>query len=100
MKWHDILQVVRGLASRKGQFTSRDLASAAKMRLAVASGWLGKFARWGYVKRVGAVAMEEGSQRWLRLFELTRYGAKRPKSTGSPKWKKKRAKKQYRGGRQ
>jgi hypothetical protein len=61
--WYDVLEAARGLhGNPKGPFTKDDLAQAAGIQdgpksLAgrIASAWLTKFVKWGYVERVGEI---------------------------------------------
>lgn len=96
MRWWSILEAMRSVAARKGEFSSRDLAPAAELSIGVASGWLSKFVRWGYARRVGS---EAGNGRWLRLYSITRYGATRKPPAGSPDWPVEKKRKQFRKGR-
>lgn len=96
MHWWDVLLAVRR-ASHDGErkFTASDVAMEAKFEPTegsdarrIASGWLSKFTRWGYVKRSGSV---KGESRWVRTFELTEYGKTRPEpTTGKPVWTEKK----------
>lgn len=92
MQWFDVLMAVRRTSHDGGRdFTAFDLAVESLFdrypdrRKAIASAWLGKFARWGYVVRVGSV---RGEKRWARKYKITGYGLKRPKPGPPPKWKK------------
>lgn len=71
MKWHKVLAAARKLDGKGQELTSEALAAAAGLPVKEASGYLGTFARWGLVKRVGTA---EGRARWVRLFELTAWG--------------------------
>jgi hypothetical protein len=88
MDWYSVLKIVRRIASRKEVFNSTDLAQEAGIKDTekseahqIASAWLGKFVRWGYVVRAG---QEPGERSW-RGYRLTSWGArfrpgqKRPK---------------------
>lgn len=56
--WFGILEVCRKLGKNGGIFTAADLDRVCRFKgtedtrsSQIASGWLGKFARWGYVER-------------------------------------------------
>jgi len=79
MDWYDVLKAARRIATRKGVFNSTDLAEEARIEPTaksgahqIASAWLGKFVRWGYVVRAGH---EPGERSW-RGYSLTPWGAK------------------------
>ena len=83
MTWYTILLGARR-ASHNGtrDITARDLAIEGKIPPSgssgsekIASAWLGKFARWGYVTRSGHI---QGEKRWSRTYSLTKYGLERP----------------------
>jgi len=78
--WLLVLEACRRVAARAkdGQFTAAEVALEAKIKATgkstaqrIASAWLGKFYRWGYVMRVGS---KSGSTRWIGLYELTSWG--------------------------
>lgn len=73
-----MLLAARRIASRKPVFNSTDLSLEAKIESTerseahqIASAWLGKFVRWGYVVRAGH---DPGERSW-RGYSLTRWGA-------------------------
>lgn len=77
--WFDILLAVRK-ASLDGQrpITAQDVSREAKIRDTekssadqIASAWLGKFLRWGYVVVDGSA---KGDRRWIRTYKVTRWG--------------------------
>jgi hypothetical protein len=77
--WIVVLEAVRR-ASHGGEreFSSFDLVPEAGFRptrrssaVQIASGWLSKLTRWGYVRRKGA---EPHGKRWVRLYALTKWG--------------------------
>lgn len=70
MAWQDILDAARRAALR-GPITSAAVAAEAGVDPRVASAWLGKFCRWGYVVRSGTTP---GEKRWTRTYELTAFG--------------------------
>ena len=67
MHWYLILKAARKL----DPLTSYALAGEVGTTVNIASAWLGKFCRWGYVVRVGSA---RGARRWVRVYELTRWG--------------------------
>jgi predicted ArsR family transcriptional regulator len=72
--WYQILEVVRSLSGKSGKsFTAHDLTQAADLpQVQIASHWLYKFRKWGYVEVVGTAA---GSGiRPLNVFEITDKG--------------------------
>jgi len=96
-RWYTILEAARVCAlkdlkdPKKGlkPFTARELAAQAHIKVGtpkpeakkeltpelVASAWLGKMVNWGYVARAGSRA-GEGGRRWVRLYEITKWGLK------------------------
>lgn len=68
MTWFKLLKAVRTL---KAPITSVKLAEKVDLEVSVASAWLAKFTRWGYLLRGPAT---RGSVRWLRTYTLTRWG--------------------------
>lgn len=72
--WLGVLDAVRAVAQQKTPFGSADVAKALGMAPGVASAWLGKFARWGYVLRVGHKSVKFGAGAPPVLFEVTRWG--------------------------
>ncbi len=72
MHWYGILKAARR-AAVDGIVTSDKLAEAIKDEPRVASAWLGKFVRWGYVLRVGR-RNGEGRGRPTTLYQLTSWG--------------------------
>lgn len=94
MHWWDVLQAVRRVSlAGERLFTAVDVAREAGIegteRSApgdIASAWLGKFVRWGYVIQKGTA---KGEKRWIRTYEVTKYGLERPEPGPPPKWMKK-----------
>lgn len=72
MDWYGILRAARRVAV-DGQITSDVLAEATKTETRVASAWLGKFVRWGYVLRVGR-KNGTGRGRPTTIYQLTGWG--------------------------
>lgn len=74
--WFNLLQLARGLSPKqKDTFTVRDLAKKAGWEgkdMQIASGWLYKFRKWGYVNVVGTE--EVGSVRPLNVYVVTPKG--------------------------
>ncbi len=79
--WFRILESVRKI-SLDGQrsFTAAELAQEAALERVgsateqqLASGWLSKFVRWGYVVHDGT-AKPEGANRWIRKYQITKFG--------------------------
>ena len=77
--WVFVLEAARR-ASHNGEreFSSFDLVPEARLKatkrseaVQIASGWLSKLARWGYVRRAGTAPH---GKRWVRLYALTRWG--------------------------
>lgn len=81
--WFGILQACRQMG---GNFTARDLAGAAKIGSTedkdgatvsdgkqIASAWLSKLAKWGYVERVGT-AKGDGRGRPVVIYKVTKVG--------------------------
>lgn len=53
MSWFKVLKLCRKLDDQEGVFTSYDLAEAGVNDPKVASAWLSKFEKWGYVRQDG-----------------------------------------------
>lgn len=81
--WWKLLLVVRKISGhRSGEgkvFTAADFAGAADLGASkkasahqMASGWLSKFCKWGYVVRAGSAPGEK--KKWIRLYQITKYG--------------------------
>lgn len=77
--WYDVLLAVRR-ASLQGQrpFTAQDVAREAGIEGTerssperIASAWLGKFQRWGYILVEGSA---KGARRWIRTYTVTDWG--------------------------
>lgn len=91
MDWYEILLAVKRVA-KDGEITSLALSEKIDVPNNVCSAWLGKFTRWGYLKRSGSVA---GPKRWIRTYELTKWGfsfkrsSRRRRLVANPKKKKK-----------
>lgn len=81
--WWEILIAARELAGDPVALTgagsdtvlASDLAEAAGIPTKLASGWLGKFVRWGYAARVGVQRGAPGRPR--TLYVITRWGMSR-----------------------
>ena len=85
--WYKVLLAARRLCTEKepkkptnALFTASDLSSAAKIKPGekatsekIASGWLGKFVRWGYALRVGS---EPSKGRPFTVYRLTKWAFK------------------------
>lgn len=63
--WFSVLEVVKILSRDKASFSAPQLAEAAKIQGTekstpekIASGWLSKFLKWGYVKRAEVMKRE------------------------------------------
>jgi hypothetical protein len=82
MYWFDYLEAVRRVSRRKKRkgedigFTAEDLVEEAEIgptkdssAKQIASGFLSKLTRWGYIKR-------HGKQGALRVYKITRWGLK------------------------
>jgi hypothetical protein len=81
--WFQILESARKLSLNGGRpFTAAALAEAAEIQGTersqphhLASGWLSKFVRWGYVLQDGTVPREENAGgRWIRQYRMTKFG--------------------------
>src|ERR1041385_4534703 len=81
--WFQILESARKLSLNGGRpFTAAELAEAAAIEGTerskphhLASGWLSKFVRWGYVLQDGVVPRAEGDVgRWIRQYRMTKFG--------------------------
>lgn len=90
MDWWEILLAVRQIA-QKGQIASPALSKRTGMTVRVASAWLSKLKKWGYV-RLGGSAPSFTNRRWVRVYELTTYGRDRkaPKTQVSQVRRKRR----------
>lgn len=94
MTWYDVLKAARRAAAagnrKEAVFTAAGVAAQAKIKPtdrssadAIASAWLCKFLRWGYVLRAGT---QGGKGRPRTLFVLTDWGRRcRPGSKRSRK---------------
>jgi len=71
MPWYDVLLAVRRVASREGPITAAGVGVELEMPPRIASMWLAKLWRWGYLRRREKVL--EG-RRWTYRYELTRWG--------------------------
>ena len=69
--WFDVLLAARRIAHRKETLTSGELALEASIETRIASAWLSKFARWGYVKKKEKIAT---GNRWSWSWVVTRWG--------------------------
>lgn len=73
MDWFNILKAARKCAEGEDRtVTAAELAAAARIPPDVASAWLGKFARWGYVLRTGRDTSRRG--RPQTVYTITRWG--------------------------
>lgn len=82
MDWYGILLRARQLEKKTGYLSSPMLAKDLGVPGRVASAWMYKFERWGYVLRHGTMS-SGGKRRWARYFKLTKWGMSR----GKPKRK-------------
>lgn len=93
MSWYNILEAARRIGVGKGgpvPFTARMLADEAGIKQGkgkkatvhdIASAWLGKLYRWGYILPAGKTAPEEG--RSETVYKLTDWGIRfKPKKGG------------------
>lgn len=71
--WFDVLLSARRILSRGEILTSIGLALESGLETKVASAWLFKFERWGYVLRKEKVATEK---RWSWSWSVTAWGTK------------------------
>lgn len=68
--WFGILESARLLGSK---FTALDLKNATEItELKLASAWLSKFLKWGYVAKLGT--QEGGGKKPFTVYSLTDYG--------------------------
>ncbi len=74
MHWYGILKAARRIAV-DGIVTSDKLAEAIGDETRIASAWLGKFYRWGYVLRVGR-QNGSGRGRPRTVYQLTSWGVR------------------------
>lgn len=79
MAWFDLLKVVRKL-SVEGEISAAALAQRARIEPKLASAWLSKFTKWGYVAPTEGPA-SSGRGRPVRFYELTEYGRTKEKPT-------------------
>lgn len=75
--WWTVLLAVRELDRKGKAISSPALSVQAVLPIPVASAWLSKFARWGYVEPV-VVQQVESRKRWIRVYEITESGRTRP----------------------
>jgi hypothetical protein len=91
--WFDVLLSARRILSRGEVLTSIGLAGESGIETRIASAWLFKFERWGYVLRKEKVATRK---RWSWSWSITTWGTKarvkgyrakvdRPKMAANPK---------------
>lgn len=86
MNWFEVLKAARRLSKRGKEITAAALAEEAGIQRGekstetqIASAWLGKFAKWGYVKRVETPQDKLGG-RPVTFYEMTANGLdKKPK---------------------
>jgi len=71
MPWYDVLKVVRRMVDAGGEISSRTVGLEAEMPTRIASMWLSKMVRWGYLRRI---SREPDGKRWSYRYELTRWG--------------------------
>jgi hypothetical protein len=64
----------------RAKITAYSLGEEIGMTPKMASGWLSKFASWGYVERHGTCGVSDG--KWIRLFILTEKGLTREEPSG------------------
>lgn len=76
MDWFSILEAARQLS--EDGFTAEELAQEAEIEgteiskpAKIASAWLSKFHRWGYVLQAGTAS---SGRRWVRVWKLTDWG--------------------------
>ncbi len=82
------------LASEAGiQATIGDDGFPISTALDIASAWLGKMVRWGYVLRAGSEP-STGGKGWARLYILTSFGVNRrpPKASSTSKGRRGKSK--------
>jgi hypothetical protein len=78
--WFEILEACRKLA-KNGTFTSADLVAAVRFTSSgkstpaqIASGWLGKFAKWGYLERGEPMPRQGEVGRPMTPYKMTELG--------------------------
>jgi hypothetical protein len=89
--WYKVLEACRRVSERDGQITSQALGDELVMANLIkggsdvpspprniASAWLGKFARWQYVKRTGQIVTPHRIAPRQRIYQLTTRGHKAP----------------------
>lgn len=54
MSWFNILEEARVFSELEESFSLADLVKCLKLKPYVASAWIGKFIRWGYIERIGS----------------------------------------------
>jgi hypothetical protein len=76
--WYGVLLAARRIGARGEELTSSALAVEAKIpdtalstAVQIASGWLGKFYRWGYVLKIGRLRTKG---RPATVWQLTKWG--------------------------
>ena len=74
-EWWRVLKVVRATCDEDMQISTRDLAFEAKITPKVASMWLAKFYRWGYLKKSGEETCYRG--RPAIIYTITEHGLNR-----------------------
>lgn len=78
--WFGILEACRSLGKGGRSFTSADLvgsipaAGDLSTKAQIASGWLGKFAKWGYLERGEPIKNEGHAGRPMSTYTLTKLG--------------------------
>ena len=68
--WYDdVLKAIR----LRGEITSEHLADDLGTTVQIASGWINKMWRWGYIRPQGST---RGARRWVRIYVITAWGRK------------------------
>lgn len=89
--WKVLLAIRQASLGGTRPFTVQDVANAVQMQGTerstkedMASAWVGKFVRWGYVRHEGKA---DGPVRKIRTFQITKYGLERKEPGPTPEWK-------------
>lgn len=79
--WYEILEVCRTLGKNGASFTAADLDKKCSFpenkdmkSTQVASGWLSKFATWGYIERSGTLSRQGLAGRPAMTYKMTKDG--------------------------
>jgi hypothetical protein len=80
--WFHALLASRKISSRGEELTSTSLAKEIGGEVRVASAWLCKFERWGYVKKLDQVMT---GRRWSWSWVVTRWGTRAREKRGKSK---------------